>query len=98
MHPQARAVLDWYWLEKTRFLSPPSLKEASLGPHAQYTHWKQTVFYLDDILTVNAKEVITGKISCAPNAKNPRDLDIVVDYEFDGSITQSSAKHVYRMS
>ena len=41
-----------------------------------YTHWKQTVFYLDKELVVNRDEKITGTISVCRNAKNPRDLDI----------------------
>ncbi|KAI0342177.1 protein arginine n-methyltransferase [Trametopsis cervina] len=53
----------------------------STGPHAKYTHWKQTVFYTPDTLTVSAGDQITGEISCAPNARNNRDLDIVVSYK-----------------
>ncbi len=29
-------------------------------------------------------EKITGTLSCAPNARNNRDLDIVIDYEVQG--------------
>ena len=28
----------------------------STGPHAKYTHWKQTVFYLKDDLAVNTND------------------------------------------
>lgn len=43
---------------------------ASLGPESPYTHWKQTVFYLDDYLTVKTGEEIFGTISMKPNVKN----------------------------
>lgn len=33
---------------------------------------------------VCAGEVITGILSCKPNAKNPRDLDITLEYHFEG--------------
>ena len=33
----------------------------STGPHAKYTHWKQTVFYLQDVLTVQQGE----KVECS---------------------------------
>eukprot|EP00741_Cyanophora_paradoxa_P000462 tig00000405_g450.t1 len=56
----------------------------STSPRAKSTHWKQTVFYMDDVLIVNQGEVITGNINVAPNAKNPRDLDISIRYKFDG--------------
>ncbi|TPX34495.1 hypothetical protein SmJEL517_g02808 [Synchytrium microbalum] len=32
----------------------------STGPHAPYTHWKQTVFYTPDYMTVKQNETITG--------------------------------------
>lgn len=41
-----------------------------LGPESPYTHWKQTVFYLDDYLTVKTGEEIFGTISMKPNVKN----------------------------
>ncbi|KAG8744501.1 hypothetical protein FRC10_010066 [Ceratobasidium sp. 414] len=51
----------------------------STGPHAKYTHWKQTVFYTKD-----AGEEIVGNLSCAPNQRNNRDLDILIKYETTG--------------
>lgn len=40
------------------------------APDAPYTHWKQTVFYLEDYLTVRRGEELYGTISMKPNAKN----------------------------
>jgi hypothetical protein len=54
------------------------------GPHARYTHWKQTVFYLDQDLTVNAGEKIRGTIHVKPNDVNHRDQDIQIQYQFSG--------------
>ncbi|KII92620.1 hypothetical protein PLICRDRAFT_37398 [Plicaturopsis crispa FD-325 SS-3] len=56
----------------------------STGPHAQYTHWKQTVFYTPQTLTVSQGQSINGTLSCAPNARNNRDLDIVITYKPEG--------------
>jgi len=53
----------------------------STGPHSQYTHWKQTVFYTPTTMTLNEGDEITGRITCAPNAKNNRDLDISISYK-----------------
>jgi len=69
----------------------------STGPRARYTHWKQTVFYLEDVLSVRQGEVITGSIACKPNQKNKRDLDIVVNYEFNGSTMSSSGTQNFNM-
>lgn len=54
------------------------------GPNSRPTHWKQTVLYLDAALPLDAGEKITGHLACRPNKKNPRDLDIAVDYSFTG--------------
>lgn len=40
------------------------------GPESPYTHWKQTVFYMEDYLTVKTGEEIFGTIGMKPNAKN----------------------------
>jgi len=56
----------------------------STGPHASYTHWKQTVFYMNDVLSMKKGEEIRGEFNCKPNSKNPRDLDISITYRFTG--------------
>ena len=62
----------------------------------QYTHWKQTVFYTPETLTVSEGEVVRGTLSCAPNARNNRDLDIEIDYEVEGQ-AESKGRMVYKM-
>ena len=46
------------------------------APWSEYTHWKQTVFYLDEPLMVSKGTTIKGHIKVQHNKKNPRDLDI----------------------
>jgi protein arginine N-methyltransferase 1 len=46
------------------------------GPRSTYTHWKQTVFYLDDPIVAQAGEKISGHVKVMRNASNPRDIDI----------------------
>ncbi len=69
----------------------------STGPHARYTHWKQTVFYLNEALTVEEGEEISGVIRCRPNARNHRDLDIEIGYELDGRVSKVRALQPYRL-
>ena len=69
----------------------------STAPDAAYTHWKQTVFYLDDYLTVKRNEEIFGVFGMKPNAKNNRDLDFNVEVTFSGELSQLEEKNVYRM-
>lgn len=73
------AFLVWFDIEFTKGTVPV---EFSTGPHAEYTHWKQTVLYIKDVIQINKDETIKGHITCAPTKKNPRDLDVTVSYEF----------------
>lgn len=57
----------------------------STGPHAWYTHWKQTVFYThEDPIAVQKGDVIQGNIDVAPNSSNHRDMDITISYAISG--------------
>lgn len=42
----------------------------TVAPDSPYTHWKQTVFYLEEYLTVKRGEEIVGTVSMKPNEKN----------------------------
>ncbi|PVU95645.1 hypothetical protein BB561_001682 [Smittium simulii] len=62
----------------------------STGPKAEYTHWKQTVLYTRDTLTISKNDQIEGTLTCKPNNSNPRDLDITIDYKLEGKDTKHS--------
>lgn len=69
----------------------------STGPRARGTHWKQTVFYLNDTLTAHQGEAVTGEVQCAPNPKNPRDLEIRIKYELAGKKGTWAGEQRYKM-
>ncbi|KAF9797131.1 hypothetical protein SFRURICE_019752 [Spodoptera frugiperda] len=69
----------------------------STAPEAPYTHWKQTVFYFDDYMTVKKFEEITGTFSMRQNARNNRDLDFEIEIDFKGELCQVREKNHYRM-
>lgn len=69
----------------------------STGPHAQYTHWKQTVFYTPTTMTLSQKQSISGRLSCKPNERNNRDLDIIIWYEVEGD-ADGEKEMQYKMS
>ncbi|XP_028263961.1 protein arginine N-methyltransferase 8-B isoform X4 [Parambassis ranga] len=69
----------------------------STAPDAPYTHWKQTVFYLEDYLTVRRGEEITGSIAMKPNEKNIRDLDFTFELDFKGQLCEAAISHDYKM-
>ncbi len=72
------ALVAWFDIE---FTACHKSIRFSTGPHSKYTHWKQTVFYLREVLTVDEGEHIRGTLQNRPNAKNKRDLDIRIEYE-----------------
>ncbi|KTW31307.1 protein-arginine omega-N methyltransferase HMT1 [Pneumocystis jirovecii RU7] len=76
------AIIAWFDIEFEACYKPVRF---STGPHAKYTHWKQTVFYLNDVISVNEGEIIYGTITNGPNQENHRDLDITIEYRFDKS-------------
>ncbi|CAA2980429.1 probable arginine N-methyltransferase [Olea europaea subsp. europaea] len=69
----------------------------STGPKSRATHWKQTVLYLEDVLTICQGEAVVGTMTVAPNKKNPRDVDIMLKYSLNGRHCQVSRTQYYRM-
>lgn len=75
------AFIAWFDVEFTRCHKNVRISTAPFSPH---THWKQTVFYLQDTLSVSKGDAIDGNLVCKPNAKNPRDLDIAIHVNYTG--------------
>jgi len=67
----------------------------STGPHATYTHWKQTIFYLKEDLTVLQNENISGTLATKRSEKNKRDLDITLAFEFNGEHQKARTESLY---
>ncbi|XP_018322897.1 protein arginine N-methyltransferase 1 [Agrilus planipennis] len=69
----------------------------STAPEAPYTHWKQTVFYFEDYMTVKKNEEIYGTFSMKPNPRNNRDLDFIIELDFKGDLGEVHEVNRYRM-
>lgn len=63
----------------------------------KYTHWKQTVFYFPDDLTVSKGETVHGKFKMTPNETNRRDLDFELEVNFNGKISKINSRFFYKM-
>ncbi|KAI1208774.1 protein arginine N-methyltransferase 1 [Annulohypoxylon truncatum] len=74
------ALVAWFDIDFTACHKPIRF---STGPHTKYTHWKQTVFYLNQVLTVQQGEEVSCNLDVKPNDKNRRDLDIKINYLLD---------------
>lgn len=81
-----------HWKRASPLCLARSSRNAHFDPHPR----AETVFYLGDMVTLQQGESIEGTMSVAPNARNPRDLDIVVDYKSDGA-TSTAERREYRM-
>lgn len=90
----AHALVAYFDIQFSHCLKPVSFVT---GPHVKPTHWKQTVLYLDRALPMEQGEVIEGYLACRPNRKNPRDLDIAVEYHFHGRHSEASKVLRYRL-
>lgn len=90
------AVIAWFDIEFAACHKPIRF---STGPHTKYTHWKQTVFYLQDVLTAEEGETISGILENKPSEKNHRDLDIKISYKLntDDMHRQSAGEGIYKM-
>jgi protein arginine N-methyltransferase 1 len=88
------ALVAWFDVHFTACHKPLGF---STGPKAKSTHWKQTVLYLDAAPAVCAGETLTGRLTCVPNARNARDLDIALEYSLQGKRAQLSGRQEYRM-
>jgi len=69
----------------------------STAPEAPYTHWKQTVFYLQDYLTCKKGEELTGSFKMTPNERNVRDMDFEIGVDFTGELCKAKEFNKYRM-
>ncbi|PHH61851.1 hypothetical protein CDD81_7779 [Ophiocordyceps australis] len=83
------ALVSWFDID---FTACHKQIRFSTGPHTKYTHWKQTVFYLKEVLTVQQDEEIACQLNVRPNSKNRRDLDIELSYRLETSdVTRAAA-------
>ncbi|KAF8393508.1 hypothetical protein HHK36_021752 [Tetracentron sinense] len=79
------------------FMKCHKLTGFSTGPRSRATHWKQTVLYLEDVLTICEGEAVVGSMMVVPNKKNPRDVDIMLKYSLNGQRCQLSKTQHYKM-
>ncbi|RWS03309.1 protein arginine N-methyltransferase PRMT1-like protein, partial [Dinothrombium tinctorium] len=69
----------------------------STSPHDHYTHWKQTVFYIEESLTCKRGEQICGYFTMKPNRNNKRDLDFEIAVDFQGELSELGETYTYKM-
>nr|CAD7395281.1 unnamed protein product [Timema cristinae] len=60
------------------FFDLPCHVSFTTGPHKPPTHWKQTIFFLDEPIPVKLGEVLSGKLICQRHRKEARSLTVTI--------------------
>ena len=77
---RVHGIVAWFDTPFSDLTRPTLL---STSPYKKYTHWKQTVFYLEHDLDVRVGDVLYGSIACRKSKSNFRELDIKISYHID---------------
>ena len=89
------ALVSYFNVEFALSYKKVELSTSPMSKH--YTHWKQTVFYLKDDMTCKKDECIYGLFKLSPNQSNRRDLDIDVQIDFEGELSNLHEFNKYKM-
>ncbi|CAF3162533.1 unnamed protein product [Rotaria socialis] len=79
------------------FTACPQRTVISTAPGAGYTHWKQTVFYFPDYVTIKCNEVLEGTYYCKVNLENTKKLSFGIDFQFNGQLSSLQSNNQYFM-
>ena len=71
------ALVFWFDVQFKDLQNPVTL---STSPYEKYTHWKQSVVYLDRPLKVRRDEELYGSIAVRQDKVNFRELNIKISF------------------
>lgn len=77
---RVHALVSWFDCKFENFKNPVTL---STAPYKDYTHWKNTVFYMDQDLIVRKGDVLKGCIAVKQSTTNFREIDCKISYHID---------------
>lgn len=69
----------------------------STAPGQSYTHWKQSVLYIEDVLVANEGDTVSGLIAVRKSLANPRDLDVKLSLTHTGDLGAPEKVQYYRL-
>ncbi|TRM62093.1 S-adenosyl-L-methionine-dependent methyltransferase [Schizophyllum amplum] len=73
----------------------------STGPRSIPTHWKQTLLFLREPITVSEGTVVYGSFHCKKSTTNSRELDVEVHYStkpsVDAPATEDTVVQMYKI-
>ena len=86
---QVHALVAWF---NAHFEGMGLNEVLSTSPFDRYTHWKQTVFYLKDVLNVENGDELRGSIAVRKSRTNFREVDVKISGHFRGYKDHSSVQ------
>lgn len=92
------AMVFWFDTAFSNLDNPVTL---TTSPHSKYTHWKQSVLYLEKPLRVHMGEVVYGSLAVRQDRTNFRELNIKMSFHLEPKrrpdypeAKQPKAKHI----
>ncbi len=90
----ASALIAWFDCKFENFKNKVVL---STLPYEPYTHWKNTIFYIDRANYVKAGDKLTGSIAVRQSKENHRELDVKISYHFSNLPETHSQIQLYKV-
>ncbi|KAI1788889.1 protein arginine N-methyltransferase [Ganoderma leucocontextum] len=72
----------------------PKVTSFSTGPASVPTHWKQTVFFLREPITVADGTIVEGTFKCKKSEDNSRELDVEIHFSVREPEAEAAPKEV----
>lgn len=91
---RVHALVSWFDCKFENFENPVTL---STAPYAEYTHWKQVVFYMDQDLVVRKGDVLKGSVACRKSKTNFREIDVKYSYHIDAPQCKRDFIQLYKV-
>ena len=76
----ASALITWF---DCLFENVKRKVKLSTSPYEYYTHWKNTIFYIDKAYQVKDGDKLSGSIAVRQSKENHRELDVKISYHHD---------------
>lgn len=90
---RVHALVTWFDTTFSDLTRPVCL---TTSPFKKYTHWKQSVFYLDKPLDVRKGDVLYGSIATRQDKTNFRELNVKISYHIDEKHIKKSFFQQYK--
>ena len=88
------ALACWFDVYFTKLQHPVKL---STSPYSSTTHWRHTVFYMDQLIPAQKGKLLAGSIAVRKSHVNPRDLDIKISYHYHDDRINADFNQQYQL-